>query len=122
METWETLVHDTGYLEEFVLAMPLLCSRPALIFSFDLSLLGVFVWECVCCSTHVGVRKDKVSGFSLSTVEAKLLVSSMLYAPSQLKLTGVSCLCSPSCFGSARITNVGTMSVFFFFLTWIPEH
>ena len=47
-------------------------------------------------------------------VEAKFLISSMLYAPSQLKLTSVSCLCSPSCFRSARITNVGTMSGFFY--------
>lgn len=47
-------------------------------------------------------------------VEAKFLVSSMLYTPSQLKLTSVSCLCSPSCFRSVRITNVGTMSGFFY--------
>lgn len=53
-------------------------------------------------------------GSLVPPVEAKLFVSSMLYAPSQLKLTGVSCLCSPSCFGSARITNVRTMSGFFY--------
>lgn len=90
-------------------------------FSFDFSLLGVFVWECACYSHMWKSERTKWVGSLFATCWGKM--SHFFYAiyskPAQA-CQQFSCLCSPSYFRSARITNVCHCAwLFFFFSTWV---